>query len=81
MATPIHPIRVYRLTQTPPITLDVLAKKLGTKKPNLSRIENRLQRVSEALLPKIVAETGIPAAILRPDLAKLFKDKRGRRAA
>jgi transcriptional regulator with XRE-family HTH domain len=76
-----HPIRIWRLSQTPPITLEGLGKKLGTKKPNLSRIENGLQPVSEALLPKIIAVTGIPAESLRPDLAKLFKDKRRCRAA
>jgi transcriptional regulator with XRE-family HTH domain len=80
MTTPVHPIRAYRLNQAPPLTLEGLAKKLGTTKPNLSRIENGLQPVSEALLPKIIAETGIPAESLRPDLAKLFKP-RPRRAA
>ncbi len=78
MDASVHPVRAYRLRQKPALTLEVLAGRVGTTKANLSRIETG-QRVSEDLLPKLVAETGIPAATLRPDLAKLFK--RARRAA
>ncbi len=67
-----HPVRAYRLSFDPPISQEDLAGRLGTTKPNISRIETGEQRVSAKLLPKFVAETGIPAAKLRPDLAKLF---------
>lgn len=72
MDASVHPVRAYRHRQKPPLAQEVLAGKIGITKPQLSRIETGKQRVSDDLLPKIVAETGIPAAILRPDLAKLF---------
>jgi transcriptional regulator with XRE-family HTH domain len=74
-----NPVRAYRLNQTPPLKQEVLADRIGTTKANLSRIETGKQTVSEALLPKLVAETGIPARVLRPDLAKLFATPRARR--
>lgn len=70
-----HPVRAYRRSFDPPMSLEDLAARVGTTKPNLSRIETRKQNVSADLLPKLVAETGIPAAKLRPDLAKLFNVK------
>jgi transcriptional regulator with XRE-family HTH domain len=72
MEASVHPVRAYRLRQNPPVTLEDLAGRLGTTKANLSRIETGKQILSEGLLPKLVAETGIPAKSLRPDLAKLF---------
>lgn len=80
MDASVHPVRAFRLRQDPPLKQEVLAKRVGTTKPNLSRIETGKQRVSEDLLPKLVAETGIPAAVLRPDLAKLFNSPRRKRA-
>lgn len=83
MGTPEHPIRAYRLNQSPPVTLEDLAKRIGTTKPNLSRIETGKQPLSEALMKKLIAETGLSAAALRPDLAKLFAPgtPKSRRAA
>jgi transcriptional regulator with XRE-family HTH domain len=72
-----NPLRTYRLSQTPPLKLDDLAERVGTTKANLSRIETGKQLVSEALLPKLVAETGISARVLRPDLAELFATPHG----
>lgn len=73
MGTSEHPLRTYRRSQTPPVTLEYLAKRIGTTKPNLSRIETGKQLLSEALLVKLVAETGISAGKLRPDLAAMFR--------
>lgn len=72
MGTPAHPVRAYRLSQSPPLKLEDLAVRIGTTKANLSRIETGKQSVSEVLLARLVAETGISARALRPDLAKLF---------
>lgn len=77
----VHPVRAFRLRQKPTLSLEDLAARLGTTKANLSRIENGKQRVSEDLLPKFVAETPIPARLLRPDLAKLFFPECARRRA
>jgi len=71
----IHPLRAYRLRQEPRLRLKDLAVRIGTSKGNLSRIENGKQLVSEDLLPKVAAETGIPASKLRPDLAALMRSR------
>jgi transcriptional regulator with XRE-family HTH domain len=68
----VHPVRAWRLAQKTPVRLEDLAARVGTTKANLSRIETRKQAISDELLPKLMAETGIPAGRLRPDLAKLF---------
>lgn len=78
-----HPVRAYRMGKAPRVRLEDLAERIGTTKANLSRIETgkQLLTADTELLPKLVAETGIPAAMLRPDLAKLFERRRpsGRR--
>lgn len=85
MDASVHPVRAYRLAMDPPVKLEDLAERIGTTKANLSRIETGKQKLSEDLLPKLVAETGIWAGKLRPDLAKLFvrprRRSRGRKAA
>lgn len=67
-----HPIRRFRLSRDPTITLADLADQVGTSKANLSRIENGHQEISEALLPKLADVTGIAPGVLRPDLARMF---------
>lgn len=69
-----NPIRAYRLRQTPPIKLRDLADRLSIDRISLWRIETGKQRVSDDLLLKIVAETGIPGIELRPDLAAAFEN-------
>lgn len=75
METPAipNPVRAYRLRQDPPIKLQALADRLSIDRITLWRIETGKQRVSEDLLPRIVAETGIPGGELRPDLAPAFE--------
>lgn len=65
-----HPIREYRARAG--ISLDALAKRVGTSKATLSRVEAGKQPVSQKLLPKIAEETGIPRRDLRPDLVELL---------
>ena len=72
----VHPIRAYRESRKPRIRQAELAKRIGTTKTTLSEIENGKRPVSMDLLPKIEAETGISAKILRPDVAKLFGGRR-----
>jgi transcriptional regulator with XRE-family HTH domain len=68
----VHPIRAYRLSQKPPLSLVALAKRIGVAKGTLSRWETRMRVPDHALVPAISAQTGIPPAVLRPDLAGLF---------
>jgi len=60
------------------ISLEELADRIqqtGVDRPStakLSRIENGLQPIQDYDLAPLVTVTGIPARLLRPDLAKLF---------
>ena len=75
MKTLIHPVRVYRLGQNPALSQADLAHRLGTTKANLSRIKSGKQGISNRLLAKLVAETGISADRWTPDLARLFGNR------
>lgn len=75
-------VRAYRVRAD--LSLDDLADmvhKLGYDRPSiakLSRIETGLQPVPDTFLAPLVTATGIPARMLRPDLAKLFDVRRSR---
>lgn len=77
----IHPLKAYRLRQSPPLTQEQLAEQLGTSKVSVSRWETGERKPEPDLLPGISAKTGIPAADLRPDLAELFTARRTRSPA
>lgn len=70
-------VRAYR--ERAKLSLDDLAEKLhktGCDRPSiakLSRIETGVQPVPLDILEPLVTVTSIPARMLRPDLAKLFK--------
>jgi transcriptional regulator with XRE-family HTH domain len=74
------PIRRFRQTRRPPLSLDALANQLGISVSSLSRIELGNQVITNDLLVKLCA-MGMNAEDLRPDLAKLFRRKRRRSLA
>ena|SRR5258707_466709 len=77
-------IRAWRDSQNPRVKQQTLAARVPTTAATLSRIEAGKQAISEAMLPRFMTLTGIPAGVLRPDLAHLFnapKAARRRRAA
>lgn len=51
-----------------------LATLIGVSAPTISRWESGARKIDVDLLPRIVMVTGIPASVLRPDLAKLFAE-------
>lgn len=77
MTDSLHPVRAYRLSQDPPVTLQALASDVGITKASLSRIETGKLALSQKVGEKLSRRTGIPLAILLPDLAKLFDGARG----
>jgi len=79
MTIPLHPVRAYRMNAKPPLKLAALARRIGTTKANLSRIESGKQQPSPELCRKLIAATGISADRLRPDLAALFRAPRAPR--
>lgn len=70
MQETVHPLKAYRKrTKT---SLQALGGMIGRSKATLSRIERGKQPITEELLKPLSDATGIPAADLRPDLAKLL---------
>lgn len=67
-----HPLKVYRNSQTPPKTRAALARDLKVSKTTVTRWEEGKRRIDEDKLADVVEKTGIPARVLRPDLAKLL---------
>jgi transcriptional regulator with XRE-family HTH domain len=68
MNAAVHPLRIYRQSQTPPLTKADLARKLRVSKTTVARWEKGIRKIEPHLLPGIAERTGIPAKDLRPDL-------------
>lgn len=64
----IHPLKVYRETQTPRLSQAGLASKLGVARLTVLRWETGERKINPSLIPKVAERTGIPAKELRPDL-------------
>lgn len=68
----LHPLKVYRGAQIPPLSQERLADLLGVARTTVARWETGVRRVDQEMLSKIAEATGIAPADLRPDLAALF---------
>lgn len=66
-------IRAFRHRQSPRLTVEDLANKAGRSKATISKIERDLQVPSPRLAKALSEITGIPAKVLRPDLAELME--------
>jgi DNA-binding XRE family transcriptional regulator len=66
-----HPIKAFRESQTPKLSQDELARRIGVTRFTVMRWEDG-SPVDIHRLPNVVRETGIPAKELRPDLAELL---------
>ena len=66
-----HPLAQFRASNGQ--TQEALAKELGVTGVTVSRWETGERKINGSLLQKVSAHTGIPAALLRPDLAKLLE--------
>jgi transcriptional regulator with XRE-family HTH domain len=69
----VHPLRAYRERQDPPLNRRQLADLLGVSTASVSRWEAGERKPDEEVLLRIVKKTGIPASVLRPDLAELLR--------
>lgn len=68
-----NPIRVFRKSQEPPLSLKVLGARVGVTAATMSRIESGKLALSVSLAKRIAESTGIPMAKLCPDLAPMFQ--------
>lgn len=67
-----HPIESYRVAAA--LSRRELGEKIGVSRVTIRRWEVGERLVDPDLLPRITELTGIPASVLRPDLAKLFAE-------
>lgn len=65
----IHPIKAWRESQQPRLTVEAAAERLEVTKATVSRWENWKRMVDRQLVPKVSRVTGIPRRDLRPDWA------------
>lgn len=71
--SPLNPIRAFRKGQQPPMSLKVLAERVGVTTATMSRVESGKMPLSVPLAKRIAENTGIPLAKLCPDLAEMFQ--------
>ena len=67
-----HPLTIFRETREPRLSRRDLALILGVAEVTVWRWEMGERQIEIAKLPKVVQKTGIPASLLRPDLASLL---------
>jgi transcriptional regulator with XRE-family HTH domain len=66
----VHPLRAFRLSQEPPLSIAQLADLLGVGRPTVFRWETGARKIDDALIHSVSEKTGIPARELRPDLVE-----------
>lgn len=76
MTDEMHAIRAYRKAQKPPLSLDSLGADVDVTGATLSRIETGKLPLTVDLAKKLSLRTGIPMAVLCPDLAPMFQPDR-----
>jgi transcriptional regulator with XRE-family HTH domain len=70
-----HPIQAFRERQDPPMSRKAFGALVGVGEPTVWRWETGARKIDDGILPIVVERTGIPAAELRPDLARLMEDQ------
>lgn len=73
----VHPLKVFREKQEPPLSQQGLADLLGVDRVTVARWETGARKVDAELLPNVATRTGIPRSELRPDLAALLNSEAG----
>ena len=68
-----HPLKTWRLAQTPAVSQTELARRLGVARAHICLIEARQRQISLDLLPKLARITGLAPDIVRPDLVKTMR--------
>lgn len=70
----IHPLRAYRLSRNPPMSIAQLADLLGVGRPTVFRWETGTRKIDANLIHSVSEKTGIPARELRPDLVERHEE-------
>lgn len=69
-----HPLAKYRFDHGRK-SQEKLGEELSVTGVTISRWETGARKIDKDLLPRVVGHTGIPARILRPDLAELLDEQ------
>ena len=68
-------LKQWREQHDPPLKQAEAAALVPVSKPTWSRWESGARRTDKSLLPRLKEITGLPAHVLRPDLAELMNDE------
>lgn len=68
----VHPLKAYREREG--LTQSGLADRLQVSRGAIARWETDARKIGQDKLPDVAAKTGIPAKVLRPDLAELMNE-------
>jgi DNA-binding transcriptional regulator YiaG len=68
-----HPLKTFRRNHDPRLSQKALAHKLKVDRVTVARWETGA-KIDQDLVPTVVRITGIPARVLRPDLAAMFSE-------
>ena len=69
---PLTVLRDFRHSQQPRLSQGQLAKSIGVTRETVARWELGARKIKEKNLPVVSRVTGIPARVLRPDMAARF---------
>ena len=69
---PLTVLRDFRHSHRPRLSQGQLAKSIGVVRETVARWELGIRKIDEDNLPAVTRATGIPARVLRPDLAARF---------
>ncbi|MCR6734474.1 MAG: helix-turn-helix domain-containing protein [Afipia sp.] len=68
----LHPLVAYRKENG--LSQDALAEALEVARMTVWRWEAGERKIDTELLPRVAERTGIPARVLRPDLAEMLSE-------
>jgi transcriptional regulator with XRE-family HTH domain len=68
----MNPLKTYR--EKHKLTQAGLASELEVSRTTVARWESHTRKIGREKLPTVAAKTGIPAKVLRPDLAELMEE-------
>lgn len=68
-----HPLKKFRKDHG--LTQEAFAKEVGVWGVTVSRWETGARKIDDEYLPRVIERTGLPLAVLRPDLAPLLDNQ------
>lgn len=74
--SPLHPLKLWRESFDPPVSQSELARRIGVSRSLINKVEFGERVIGPAMLTAFCRATGLPAGMLRPDLAKVFRQRR-----